>query len=149
MIPVTNEAMEGVVFYVQDHARQTGTIWTGTHGEMISSNLHGAEEPIRWLLRPHQKGRNMTVFDRGFALEKKRMFHQRHFGRARPRGNDPFSVERHPWKAQSAPILIMTSSSFMVILGGRLGSSGTCGMLERPLGGQRFAPRCLICPKRG
>jgi hypothetical protein len=28
----------------------------------------------------------------------------------------------------------MTSSSFMVILGGRLGSSGTCGMLERPLG---------------
>ena len=22
----------------------------GAHGEMISSNLHGAEEPIRWLL---------------------------------------------------------------------------------------------------
>jgi len=75
------------------------------------------------------------VFDRGFAPEKKRKFHQRHFGRARPRGNDPFSVERWPWKAESAPILTMTSSSFMVVLGGRLGSSGTCGMLERPLGG--------------
>ena len=23
---------------------------TGTHGKMISSDLHGAEEPIRWLL---------------------------------------------------------------------------------------------------
>jgi hypothetical protein len=28
--------------------------WTGTHGEMISSDLHGAEEPTRWMLRPHQ-----------------------------------------------------------------------------------------------
>jgi hypothetical protein len=41
-------------FDVQDHARRTGTKWTGTHGEMISSDLHGAEEPIRWLLGPHQ-----------------------------------------------------------------------------------------------
>jgi hypothetical protein len=54
MIPVTNEPMEGEVFDVQDHARRTGTTWTGTHGEMISSDLHGAEEPIRWLLGPHQ-----------------------------------------------------------------------------------------------
>jgi hypothetical protein len=54
MIPVTNEPMEGEVFDVQDHARRIGTTWTSTHGEMISSDLHGAEEPIRWLLRPHQ-----------------------------------------------------------------------------------------------
>jgi hypothetical protein len=47
MIPVTNELVEGVVFDVQDHARRTGTMWIGTHGEMISSYLHGAEEPIR------------------------------------------------------------------------------------------------------
>jgi hypothetical protein len=45
--------MEGEVFDVQDHARRTGTTWTGTHGEMISSDLHGAEEPIK-LLGPHQ-----------------------------------------------------------------------------------------------
>jgi hypothetical protein len=74
MILVTNELMEGVVFDVQDHARRTGTTWTGTHGEMISSDLHGAEEPIRWLLRPRQRGRDRTVFDRGFAPEKKRTF---------------------------------------------------------------------------
>jgi hypothetical protein len=43
MIPVTNEPMECEVFDVQDHARRTGTSCTGTHGEMISSNLHGAE----------------------------------------------------------------------------------------------------------
>jgi hypothetical protein len=29
--------------------------WIGTHGEMISSDLHGAEEPTRWMLR-HQQG---------------------------------------------------------------------------------------------
>ena len=75
MIPVTNEPMEGEVFDVQDHARRTGTTWTGTHGEMISLDLHGAEEPIRWLLRPHHRGKDKTMFDRGFAPEKKRTFH--------------------------------------------------------------------------
>jgi hypothetical protein len=134
-IPVTNEPMEGIVFDVQDHARRTGTIWTATHGEMISLDLHGAEETIRWLLRPHQRGRDRTVFDRGFAPEKKSTFHQSHFGRARLRGNIPFSVEHWPWKAQNVPILTMMSSNFMDIFGGRLGSSGTCGMLERPLRG--------------
>ena len=54
MIPVTDEPMEGVAFDVQDHARRTSTIWTGTHGEMTSSDLHGAKEPTRWMLRPHQ-----------------------------------------------------------------------------------------------
>jgi hypothetical protein len=49
MIPVTFEPMEGVVVDVQDHVR-----WAGTHGEMISSDLHGAEEPTRWMLRPQQ-----------------------------------------------------------------------------------------------
>jgi hypothetical protein len=54
MISRTNEPMEGEVFDVQDHTRRTGTRWTDTHGERISSDLHGAEEPIRWLLGPHQ-----------------------------------------------------------------------------------------------
>jgi hypothetical protein len=82
MILVTDEPMEGVAFDVQDHARWTGTIWTDTHGEMISSDLHGAEEPIRWMLRPHQGVETRQGWIRGFAPGKKRMFHQRHFGRA-------------------------------------------------------------------
>jgi hypothetical protein len=80
-------------------------------------------------------GRDRTELIRGFAPERKRTFHQRHSGRTRPRGNDPFSVERWPWKAQDVPIFTMTSSNFMDTFGGRTGSSGTCGMLERPLEG--------------
>jgi hypothetical protein len=82
MIPVTDEPMEGVTFDVQDHARQTGAIWTGTHGEMINSNLHVAEEPIRWMLRPHQGAEAGQGWIRDFAPKKKRTFHQRHFGKA-------------------------------------------------------------------
>jgi len=50
MMSRTDEPMEGVVFDVQDHALRTGTRGSGAHGEMISSDHHGAEEPIRWLL---------------------------------------------------------------------------------------------------
>jgi hypothetical protein len=75
MIPVTDELMEGVDFDVKDHARWKGTTWTGTHGEMISSDLHGAEYPTRWMLRPHQGEETGWRWIHAFALEKKRMFH--------------------------------------------------------------------------
>jgi hypothetical protein len=45
------------------------------------------------------RGRDRARMVRGFALERKRASHQGHFGRTRPRGNDPFSVECWPWKA--------------------------------------------------
>jgi hypothetical protein len=61
MIPMTNEPVEGVVFDVQDHAQRTGTTWTDTHGNMISSDLHGYEDPIIWLLGPHQGQRQDNV----------------------------------------------------------------------------------------
>ena len=82
MITVTDEPMEGVAFDVQDHARRTGTIWIGTHEEMTSLDLHGAEEPTRWMLRPHQVVETGHRWIRGFAPEKKRTFHQRHPGTA-------------------------------------------------------------------
>jgi hypothetical protein len=40
MIPVTYKLMEGVFVDVAGH-----TQWTGTYGEMISSNLHRDENP--------------------------------------------------------------------------------------------------------
>ena len=82
MIPRTNEPMEGEVFDVQDHTRRTGTRWTGTHGEMISLDLHGAKYPTRWMLTPHQGASTGQRWVRGFASEKKRTFHQRHPDRA-------------------------------------------------------------------
>jgi hypothetical protein len=54
MIPMTYEPLEGVTVDVQDHAHGQVPCWIGTHGEMISSDLHGAEEPTRWMLRPQQ-----------------------------------------------------------------------------------------------
>ena len=50
MMSRTDEPLEGVVFDVQGHARRTGTKRIGAHGEMINSDLHGDEEPIRWML---------------------------------------------------------------------------------------------------
>jgi hypothetical protein len=44
--------------------------WTGTHGETISSDLHGAEEPIKWMLRPHQG--EIQDGDGSRALKQKR-----------------------------------------------------------------------------
>ena len=67
--------------------------WIGTHGDMISSDLHGDEETTRWMLRPHQGAEAGKSLIRGFAPKRRRRFHQRHFDRTRPRGNDPFSVE--------------------------------------------------------
>jgi hypothetical protein len=80
MIPRTNEPMEGEVFDVQDHARRTGTKWTGTHGEMISSDLHGAEEPIRWLLGPHQGQRQDNDWSSLCTREEGGRFHPGRFG---------------------------------------------------------------------
>jgi hypothetical protein len=135
MILVTDEAMEGIAFDVQDHARRTGSIWTNTHGEMIILDLHGAEEPTKWMLRPHQGAETRQWLIRVSHLRRRGHSIRGTFAEPGLATMTPFSVERWPWKAQDAPILTMTSSSFMYIHGGKLGSSGTCGMLERPLGG--------------
>jgi hypothetical protein len=75
MIPVTNEPVDGEFFDVQDHARRTGTIWTGTHGEMISSDLHGDEEPIRWLLRLVKGAETGQCLIELLHLRRRRTFH--------------------------------------------------------------------------
>jgi hypothetical protein len=132
MIPMTDEPMEGVAFDVQDHARWTGTIWTGTHGEMISSDLHGAEEPTRWMLRPHQGQRQDK--DGSKALHRRRRGRST---RGTPTELDLGGLALFQWnvglgRPRTSPIMTMMSSNIMDILGGRLGSIGTCGRLEKP-----------------
>ena len=50
MIPRNDEPMEGEVFLCAGPYPTDKYQWTGTHGDMISLDLHGAEEPIRWFL---------------------------------------------------------------------------------------------------
>jgi len=105
--------------------------WTGTHGDMISSDLHGAEEPIRWLL----DGRDRTTLWWATAREGRRTFHPGHFGRARPRGNHPLQMggvilmdRMPPWESWT-----LTGAC-----GSVLRSFHTCGILEEPWRGQRL-----------
>jgi hypothetical protein len=75
------------------------------------------------------RGKDRMVVDQGFAPENKRMFHQRHFGRARPRGIDPLLVKtfsldgpgRHLW----AHDIILSVWQFDRVV-------GMCGMMKRP-----------------
>jgi hypothetical protein len=55
MIPVTYEPMEGVLVVVAGPFSR----WTGTYGEMISSDLHGAESPQMDVVTP-ARGREMS-----------------------------------------------------------------------------------------
>ena len=146
MIPRTNEPMEGEVFDVQDHTRRRGTRWTGTHGEMISSDLHGAEEPIRWLLGPHQGQRQDSDWSILCTREEEGHFHPRHLGWAQPLGVDPLQVERVLYDAPGCHLGAMTSPP---VSGTLTEQFATCGRAWRPNEGQRLSSSAEICPKKG
>jgi hypothetical protein len=78
------------------------------------------------------RGRDRTVDDQGFAPERKRTFHQRHLTGLDLGGMTPFQ-----WNASLGRLSLHLHHDVIQLhaFGGRLGSSGTCGMLERPLGG--------------
>jgi hypothetical protein len=120
--------------------------WTGTHGEMISSDLHGVEEPTRWMLRPQQGQRQ----DRGVCTGEEEDVPQRHPGRALPRGVVLLSLERWPWKAlRTSPRRLMTSSN--------LGCFGEAVMAvwhvwqtwRSPRRANVLLQEATICPKMG
>jgi hypothetical protein len=50
MMSRTDEPLEGVAFQCAGPCPADRYQRIGAHGEMISSDLHGAEEPIRWTL---------------------------------------------------------------------------------------------------
>jgi hypothetical protein len=124
----------------------TGTLWTCTHGEMISSDLHRAEIPSDGCCDPNM-GQGQI---RGFALEKRRMFHERNIGRALPMGVVPFPPGCWPWKSHDVthdtydthPTLWRFWEVVMC-------QSGMCGMFLRPKKAKRFSPGGQRCLKRG
>ena len=118
--------MEGVAFDVEDHVERTRTIWTGTHGEMISLELHGAKEPIRWMLRQDIDGSGALHRRRGGRSTRGTLAELDLGGLALSQWN--VGLER----PRTSPMMSMTSSNIMDVLGGRLGSIGTCGMIEEP-----------------
>jgi hypothetical protein len=68
------------------------------HGEMISSDLHGAKEPIRWLLGWQRKDRVVTIP----YMEKKKdalirtLWHRLTYGGSAPTGGMMALMDRMP-----------------------------------------------------
>ena len=88
MISRTDEPMEGVFFDVQDHTRWTGTSGLIHMGIWLAQISMGLKNPLDGCLH----GRDMTTLWWAIAWEERRMFHQGHFGKARPRGNQPLQI---------------------------------------------------------
>jgi hypothetical protein len=103
--------------------------WTGTHGEMISSDLHGAEEPTRWMLRPQQ---GAETGQRGLHQEKRRTFHRGTSVEPYLGGLSPLHKNVGLGRPRTSPRMPMTSPNSMDVLGGNYGSFGMCGSLEKP-----------------
>jgi hypothetical protein len=117
--------------------------WTGTHGEMISSDLHGAEEPTRWMLRPQQG-----------AETGQRGLHRREGGRLAEAplteldlgGLCPFQWNVGLGRPRTSPRMTMTSPSFMDVLGDGLGQFWHVWQLGEAQGGLTFCSRRLHFP---
>jgi hypothetical protein len=132
MIVVTDEPMEGVSFNVQAHTRRTGTIWTGTHGKIISSDIHGAEEPIRWMLRPHHGAETRQRWIGVLHRRRKGCSTRGTQAELDLGGSALFQWNIDLGRPKMSPIIAMISSNSMDVLGGKLGCIGTCGRLEKP-----------------
>jgi len=142
MIPRTDKPMEGVVFDVQDHTR-----WTGTNGPV---------HMVIWLVRTSMglknpsdgcwddKGRTMLWW--ALAWRRRSTSLLGHFGRDQPRENHPLQMR---WLLLMDWTPPRASWTFSGECGSVLGSFGTCGSLQEPQRGQRFASWMLIFPKKG
>jgi hypothetical protein len=114
----------------------------GAHGEMISSDLHGAEEPIRWLLGWQRQDRVVTspyMQKKKDALIRTFLAEIDLWGISPCRWYDGFDGQdatRADW-------------TFPGGCGSVFGPCGTCGSLQEAQRGQRFTPWMLIVPKKG
>jgi hypothetical protein len=112
---------------------------SGAHGEMISSDLHGAEEPIRWLLGWQRQDRVMTS---PCTEKKKDTIIRTSWQRFDLWGSTPADgmmalMDKTPPRAGW-----MTSGA----CGSVLGLFGMCSRLQEPQRGQRLACWMMIMP---
>ena len=129
---------------LQGHTRWTSTWWTGTHGEMISSDLHGAKSPPDGCWDPDQGQRQI----RGLHQRERRTFHRGHPGRSGPKGVVSFTPWCRPWKAHDITQVTHYITQCFGCFGGSCVPSGTCGKILRPkeaynfsIGSQHFRKR--------
>jgi hypothetical protein len=106
---------------------------------MISSDLHGAEEPSRWTLGWQRQDRVVT----SPCTEKKKDALIGRFGRDLAYGDQPLADGTLDLDDQDA-----TSASWTIsrACGSVLGFFGTCDRLLEPQEGQRFAHWMVIMP---
>jgi hypothetical protein len=106
---------------------------------MISSDLHGAEEPIRWTLGWQRQDR---VCDEPMHREEEGRPHQDVLAETWLMGISPWQMG-HGLDGQDA-----TSASWTIsrACGSVLGFFGTCDRLLEPQEGQRFAHWMVIMP---
>jgi hypothetical protein len=77
-------------------------------------------------------GRDETKMDRCLAQEKKRTLTRGTLTELDLGGFSLFQWNIGLGRPRTSPIIDMMSSNSMDILGGRLGSIGTCGRLDKP-----------------
>jgi hypothetical protein len=115
--------------------------WTSTHGDMISSDLHGAEEPIRWLLGWQRQDDVMM----SLCTRRQKDVPLGHFGRARPRGNHP---------PQIGHLLLMDRTSpegpgrYLERVAVCWGHLARVTIWRSPRRANVLISGCCVCPKR-
>jgi hypothetical protein len=106
---------------------------------MISSDLHGAEEPIRWLLGWQRQDRVVT----SPCTEKKKTPSSGRFGRDLAYGDQPLADGTLTLMDWTPPRASRTLSEAE---GSVLGLFGTLSRLQEPQGGQHLGCRMMILP---
>jgi hypothetical protein len=109
---------------------------------MISSDLHGAEEPIRWLLGWQRQDNVMMspCMKKTEGRPHQDTLAEIYLGGITPADEMMALMDRTPPR---------TGWTFSGADGSVLGLFGTCGRLQEPQEGQRFAFWMLMMPKKG
>ena len=142
MISRTDESMEGVVFDVQDHTRRTGTRGPVHMGRWLAQTSMGMKSPLDgcW------DGRGRTTSWWALAWRRQKDALTRTLWQRLTKGGSPPADGMMALMDRKPP---RTGWTFSGADGSVLGLFGTCGRLQEPQRGQRFAFWMMIMPWKG